>query len=634
MTVDMSQAKEDLYMAVNGEWIDQAEIPEDKSSTGGFMALRDGIEELSMAGIEKMAAGEIKLDNPEMEEMITLYQLAMDFDRLDQEGANPIQADLENVDELTDFSQIQAFSKQWLLAGHDFVFNLGNEADMKNTVNYALYLSRPNTILPDKGYYEEDNGTGKQLLEIWRRSTVDLLKAMGFSDELSQRHTDQAIAFDALFVPYVKSQEELADYTKSYNPKGIDEVESYTSHFSLKAIIKELIGQEPETVIVTEPRYFEALDEFFSPHHFEELKSWMIVNVARDGAQALSEDLRQIASQYSLALSGNPKTMSREKHAFYLTVNTFDQVFGCYYGKKYFGPEARADVTAMIEEMIAVYKDRLKHNTWLSQQTIKKAIVKLDAITIMAGYPDSYPEIYQRFKVDSNLPLYQNLKAFTAERVKDNLAKWGQEVDHSRWHMSAETVNAYYDPSANNICFPAGILQAPFYDLKQSRSENYGGIGGVIAHEISHAFDNNGAQFDEQGNLNNWWLDEDYEVFTQKAQAMIDQFDGLPLGDGEVNGTLTVSENIADAGGLQAAYQAMTHEEDYDPIAFFNNWARIWCMKARPQYQNLLLSIDVHAPNYWRANQQVKNLDAFHVAYQTSSENKMYLDPEDRVVIW
>ena len=160
MTVDMSQAKEDLYMAVNGEWIDQAEIPEDKSSTGGFMALRDGIEELSMADIEKMAAGEIKLENPEMEEMIALYQLAMDFDRLDQEGANPIQADLENVDELTDFSQIQAFSKQWLLAGHDFVFNLGNEADMKNTVNYALYLSRPNTILPDKGYYEEDNGTG------------------------------------------------------------------------------------------------------------------------------------------------------------------------------------------------------------------------------------------------------------------------------------------------------------------------------------------------------------------------------------------------------------------------------------------------------------------------------------------
>lgn len=635
MTINLQEAKQDLYQAVNGEWLKTAVIPDDKPSTGGFMDLNEGIEKLAMKDMAEMAQGNISLTKPEEEEMIKLYRLAMDFERLDQEGGQPVQSDLAQIQALEKFLDLQEFAKEWLLNGNPFAFSFENGADMKNTEKYALYLSRPGLILPDKTYYEAENEQGPQLLAIWKEMAQQVLVKFDIEEEEAHTLVQKAVDFDAAMVPYVKSNEELADYTKAYNPRKMQDVKAYHDHFDLQKLIEDLIGQEVPQVIVTEPGYFENLAIFFNEEHFEAFKAWLIVSTALNACSLLSEDLRQTGSLYSLALSGNPQTMDREKHAFYVALNTFSQVFGCYYGKKYFGEKAREDVAQMVQEMIGVYKERLSKNTWLSKETIAKACVKLDAIQVMVGYPDDYPEVYSQLKVKESESLYLNVQRFSRLCLMDNLKKWNQEVDHNLWQMSGHTVNAYYDPFGNKICFPAGILQAPFYSLKQTRSQNYGGIGGVIAHEISHAFDNNGAQFDEKGNLNNWWKPEDFEIFKEKSQAMIDQFEGLPLGeDGQVNGTLTVSENIADAGGLQTAYQAMTHEESYDPEAFFNNWAKIWCMKARPQYQALLLAIDVHAPNYWRANQQVKNLAAFHETYGTQEGDGMYLAPEARVVIW
>lgn len=418
-----------------------------------------------------------------------------------------------------------------------------------------------------------------------------------------------------------------------YNPQTVAELASATDQLDIAAIIKQLVGEEPEKVIVTEPEYFKALNKILQDN-FELFKNWALIRVIRENASYLDDEMREINGRYGRALSGSKKPVSQRKFAFYLARDMFSQVAGDYYGKKYFGPQAKADVHHMVEQMIKVYKGRLTNNQWLSKDTRDKAILKLDKLGIQVGYPDKIPALYDQFKVDEEESLIANLNQLTVTANKELFSRWNKTVDRMRWEMSAATVNAYYHPFKNIIVFPAAILQAPFYSLKQSSSQNYGGIGAVIAHEISHAFDNNGSLFDEFGNLNNWWTDEDSAHFKQLAQKMIEEFDGIPFAGQKVNGKLTVSENIADAGGLSCALEAAKNEADFNAQEFFINWATIWRMKATEQYMQLLLSIDVHAPQKLRANIQAENLDDFYRAFDIKPGDEMYRAPEDRVHIW
>ena len=288
----------------------------------------------------------------------------------------------------------------------------------------------------------------------------------------------------------------------------------------------------------------------------------------------------------------------------------------------------------MTSEMIKVYQERLDKNTWLSRATIDKAIKKLDAMTVFIGFPDKLPEIYQQFTV-SHDSLYSNIARFDVARSHHHYAKFNEDVDKTEWHMPAHMVNAYFSPDSNTIVFPAAILQKPFYSAtEQTTSQNYGGIGAVIAHEISHAFDNNGALFDEFGNMNNWWSDEDFKAFEDKQELMIAEFDGLEIAGGKVNGKLVVSENIADAGGLTAAMTAALREPDADLKAFFTQWGEIWRLKASEEYQQMLLSMDVHAPGKLRANVQASNLDEFFETFDIKSGDGMWREPSERVKIW
>ena len=456
---------------------------------------------------------------------------------------------------------------------------------------------------------------------------------LGYSKEEAKKIIDDAIKFDALLAPNVKSAEEAADYSKMYNPQTVAELASATDQLDIAAIIKQLVGEEPEKVIVTEPEYFKALNKILQDN-FELFKNWALIRVIRENASYLDDEMREINGRYGRALSGSKKPVSQRKFAFYLARDMFSQVAGDYYGKKYFGPQAKADVHHMVEQMIKVYKGRLTNNQWLSKDTRDKAILKLDKLGIQVGYPDKIPALYDQFKVDEEESLIANLNQLTVTANKELFSRWNKPVDRMRWEMSAATVNAYYHPFKNIIVFPAAILQAPFYSLKQSSSQNYGGIGAVIAHEISHAFDNNGSLFDEFGNLNNWWTDEDSAHFKQLAQKMIEEFDGIPFAGQKVNGKLTVSENIADAGGLSCALKAAKNEADFNAQEFFINWATIWRMKATEQYMQLLLSIDVHAPQKLRANIQAENLDDFYRAFDIKPGDEMYRAPEDRVHIW
>lgn len=634
MSVNEQEIKNDLYEAVNGEWIKDAKIPDDKPATGGFNDLVDEIDKQLMKDLDEYADGKKTSDEPRFNEMIKLYRLAKNFDFRKKVGPRPLKRLLASLEGLSSYDEYQAQWRNWVLSGLPSPVAFDIDADMKNATVYALFAAAPSLILPDKSYYEKDKKEEHdQLLGLWSSMVKELMERLDFSEEEISRHIENAKEFDALLAPNVKSAEEAADYSKMYNPQSVDELSKSTDQLNIAEVIKQLVGETPEKVIVTEPQYFEALNDILKDR-FDLFKSWALINVIRDNASYLDDEMREINGRYNRALSGSKKPVSQQKFAYYLARDVFSQVMGDYYGKKYFGPQAKEDVHHMVEQMIKVYKNRLANNDWLSKATREKAILKLDKLGIQVGYPDKIPAIYDKFKIDEGESLIANLNQVNIVANKDMFSRWNKPVDRMRWEMSAATVNAYYHPFKNIIVFPAAILQAPFYSLKQTSSENYGGIGAVIAHEISHAFDNNGALFDEMGNLNNWWTDEDSAHFKELAQKMIKEFNGIEFAGQKVNGKLTVSENIADAGGLSCALEAAEGEADFDAKKFFINWATIWRMKATQQYQQLLLSIDVHAPQKLRANIQVQNLEPFYAAFNIQKGDLMYRAPEDRVNIW
>ncbi len=636
MAINHEMIKDDLYEAVNGEWVKQATIPDDKPATGGFQNLDDKVEKQLTADLDDFVAGKQQDHQPQesrFAEMLKLYQLAGDFDRREKEGVQPLLDGLKPIQDLQSYADYQAHWEGLLANGIAVPVLFDIDADMKNATVNALFAGAPGLILPDKSYYDKDNQQGPQLMKLWKKNVAELLPKFGFSASETQQLIDQTVAFDQLLVPHVKSAEEAADYSKMYNPQTLAEFAGHTKQLDLTKMIVSLIGAKPDKIIVTEPKYMDALDGILTGH-FDLFKSWLIVNYIRDNAGLLTDELREINGRYGRAVSGQKKPVNQKKYAFRLARGVFSQVLGVYYGHRYFGSAAKADVERMVHSMIDVYKQRLQNNDWLSPATRQKAIVKLNELGIQVGFPDKVPAVYDRLHIDPAKSLLTNMNAVNKVFLDDTFSKWGKKVDRTRWEMSAATVNAYYHPFKNIIVFPAAVLQAPFYSTEQSSSENFGGIGAVIAHEISHAFDNNGSLFDEKGNLNNWWTDEDREHFKKLSQKMIDEFDGLPFAGQKVNGKLTVSENIADGGGLSCALSAAKKEDDVDLKAFFINWARIWRMKATTQYMQLLLSVDVHAPNKLRANVQVKNLADFYSTFDIKEGDGMYLPEDKRVNIW
>lgn len=634
MTINRELIKDNLYLAVNEDWLEQAEIPADKASTGGFSTIRDEVEELLMDDLRAMADGEIELSNEPQKEMIQYYRQAMDFEARDAQGLEPLKPYIEKIMSIDSLKDLADKAREWTLAGMPLPWSLGNATDFKNADYYALYLDVPSLLLPDTTYYTEDNETAELLYAAYRQVAQELFIQLGIEGEEAKEHVDRVFELDQMMAPHQNSQEELADYTKIYNPRALETIETYADDFSFCQVISDVISPEVDRVIVTQPDFYAEYNEIFNDENLAMIKSWLLLQFVLGHGHLLSEDIRQLTSRINNALTGTTEAAPQKTAAYRLVNSQFSHVVGDYYGKKYFGPDARADITEMVAEMIEVYKNRLDANEWLSDETANKAIEKLDHMAVLVGYPDDIQEVFNDLKVDPEKSFFENHKAISAVHIADSLSKWNEKVDRKEWNMSASTVNAYFSPTANLICFPAAILQEPFYSFEQSRSANYGGIGAVIAHEISHAFDNNGAKVDKHGNIHNWWTEDDFEAFDAKAEEMIAQWDGIPFADGKVNGRLTVSENIADLGGLTAALQALKHEYNADLEEFFFNWARIWAQKARPEMMNLLLAIDVHSPNPLRANMPVQNLADFYETFHIESDDKMFMAPEDRVEIW
>ena len=627
----MVRIQDDLFEAVNAEWLAKTEIPSDRPRIAAFDELVISNEQTLMHDFATIH----EFDEPVMTEFAKFYKKAGDFIERFEFGTEPVKPELEKISAILDFETLTSkFADLILNSQVPVPFGLSVDTDMKDAVHYAMTFSGAGLILPDTTYYADEHPRKAELLDFYRTNTVEILREFGFSAEAAQQQVENTVKFDAILAQYVNTSEEWAKYAELYNPVVISDFTSHIKSVPFAQIIEALIGKLPEKIVVYEKRFYENFDQIVNVANFELIKSWMLVKLLRGSTQYLSDDMRILGSDFSRKLSGTSEARSQEKHAFDLATGQFSQAVGLYYGHKYFGEAAKADVKRMTSEMIKVYQERLDKNTWLSRATIDKAIKKLDAMTVFIGFPDKLPEIYQQFTV-SHDSLYSNIARFDVARSHKHYDKFNEDVDKTEWHMPAHMVNAYFSPDSNTIVFPAAILQKPFYSAtEQTPSQNYGGIGAVIAHEISHAFDNNGALFDEFGNMNNWWTDEDFKAFEAKQELMIAEFDGLEIAGSKVNGKLVVSENIADAGGLTAAMTAALREPDADLKAFFTQWGEIWRLKASEEYQQMLMSMDVHAPGKLRANVQASNLDEFFATFDIQEGDGMWRAEAERVNIW
>ncbi len=623
--------KDNLYLNVNGKWLETAEIPADRPSTGGFSDLRDEVDNKLQKDLAKFTQEQEDITDPYLKEAVKLYQLAHDYDRRNQEGINPALSKYKFYKNLKDLDDIRTNIKQLVLDG-SFALTFWVSPNMKDTAHNLLYVGAPALFLPDKQYY--GTPSEKVLIPVLQKMSEQVLTAYGESEGSAKQIIQNAIDFDKMLVPLVMSSEEKADYTTQYNPVDFEQFKSDTAYFNLAQVITELGETTPKIVSYTEPRYIEQLSKIISETNFAKFHDWMLLNNAISMTPYLSDELRIMGGIFSRALNGTKEASNQDKSAYQITNSIFSEILGIYYGDKYFGKKAREDVKTMVKAMVKVYKKRLQNNTWLSDKTIKKAVAKLDAMKLKIGYPDQPRELYQELKVDSKASLYQNIAKFSEILVRDNFKDLSRPVDRTRWDMPGNLVNACYDPHVNDITFPAAILQKPFYSLEQSTSQNYGGIGAVIAHEISHGFDNNGAKFDESGNMNNWWTKEDYHEFKKRCQGMINELDGVKFGSGKVNGKLVVSESVADQGGLSCALEAAKQDPNVDLVEFFKNWARIWQTKSSSAFIEMLLTNDVHAPAPLRANVQAQNIDEFYTTFNVTEGDGMWLPKSERVAIW
>lgn len=628
------RVQDDLYTFVNQEALDKLVIPDDKPATGGFSELADNVEKIMMGEFEEMAES-AAYPNDYLKKACTLYAIAKNADKKEKDGIAPALKTLSVLDEIQSVNDFSRLYKVLSLKGIPTPLNIAVETDMKNTARHLVYIQGASVILPDASYYKPEMAAQKeQILGIWASVAKMVMAKTDLSAEMQEQYLNDTLAFDEILGGLVKTSEEWSKYVEMYNPMDADKVAQMLSTLDFDLIMKDLFGHTPQTVVVTEPRFFEAFPSVFNADTLTLYKHWAYVTGLLKACSFLSEELRDMGGMYGRAIMGVAKMQSIEKFAYNLASDMYSEPIGIYYGNKYFGEEAKKDITEIVYQIIDTYKERIKDNDTLCQATKEKAILKLSKMGLKLGYPDKARPVYDKLVFNSEDSLLDIVLSLKAIRELDSYSKLDQPTEPENWAMPGHMVNACYNPFVNDITFPAAILQAPFYSLKQTRSENLGGIGAVIGHEISHAFDSNGAKCDENGNINNWWTEEDFNRFESKVQQMIEQFDGIELPWGKVNAAFIVSENMADNGGMSVTVDIMSKTEGASYEEYFYNWARVWCQKAKPEYQQLLLSVDVHGPAILRANMPPRNFEPWYETFGVKESDGMYIAPEKRVVIW
>ena len=624
-----------FYQAVNKDWLLKAKIPADSPTIDNFYTLGEDIKGKLKKDIKNLGEGKETSDITGMSEFITFYKAASNYKQREKDGLEPLKPYLKEIEDIKDVNDLASKSASLTDKGIPLPFGYDVGTNAENTSQKQIQLSPPSILLPDVSIYK-DEASKKQYLTPIETATQKALEMLGYSEKNSKRIVKEALEFDEIIAKYSLSNEEMSESKNLVHPKTAEEINAYSGSFKLYDVIKGIMGRDLETINVPNTKYFENYSKVVNQDNFSKIKSWMLVQEAMAASNSLTEDYRLNFQSISMAIMGTQKPISKEDTVYEMSVNLFSDVMSVYYGRKYFGEEAKTDVTGMIDKIKNVYRGRLQQNDWLTEGTRNKAIEKLDKMKVFVGYQEDVDPGTKELHLEPNKSFFELSEDIAQFGKRYTIDHFDEPIDKNKWSGSAFDINAYYNPESNSINFPAGILQAPFYDKNQSTEKNYGGIGVVIGHEITHAFDSNGADYDENGDMHNWWTNADSKAFDKRIKAFEDQWNGLEIYGTKVNGKLTVTENVADAGGLSSTLQVLKTDMTKPNLKdYFENYANIWKQKASLQYNKYTMVQDVHAPNELRVNQQLKNLPEFYEAYpQIKEGDAMYLAPSKRISLW
>ncbi|MDF0532430.1 M13 family metallopeptidase [Tsukamurella sp. 8F] len=628
------RVSDDLFRHVNGKWLDSFEIPADKASYSTVTALRDAAQDDLRVIVERLRDPRPRSDS---ERISDVYRSFMDTQRIASDGATPIEGELKAVTGADGRDRLSEVLGDLQRAGVDGLLAVDVQPDPKKPTTYALAISQSGLGIPDRSYYI-DAGSA-DVREAYRSYVEKLARAASLPDPTGV--AKRVLEFETALAKAQWDKVRERDAEATYNPRQWSQLTSAAPGFAWDAWAKALGVDTAKvgTVVVSEPSFLTDAAKLWGATDLSELKEYVQVCVLRGRAALLSDPFADADFEFTAkTLQGVEQKPERWRLALAQVEDCVGEALGKLYVDKHFPPEAKKAADALVDDLIKAYRASLENLDWMSPPTRRAAVAKLNAITRKIGYPDTWRD-FSGLRTDphSIVDNVRNAARFESDRKAGRI---GKQVDRTEWQMTPQTVNAYYDPSRNEVVFPAAILQSPFFDPGAEDAVNYGGIGAVIGHEIGHAFDDQGSKYDGAGNLADWWTAADRAAFDKRVKALIGQYDALvPEGlepSHHVNGSLTVGENLADLGGVSiavAAYRISAGPRS-DLTNLFLSWGRVWRSKMRQAAQIQALATDPHSPAEFRANQVVRNVSAFADTFGLRAGDHMWLAPEDRVRIW
>jgi len=637
---------EDFFRYVNGTWLDENPIPEDETNWGSFGALRKKTNE-DVLNILKEA-----MDDPTIEagsdqaKAVYLFKSIMDTTSRDASGIEPLLPYMEKIDAIQDIEGLQNYLTEMQSKGSSDFFGFYVSGAPNDSNKNVAYLGASGLGLPDKDYYLNDDEDSKDKREKYVAHVTRMLQFLGDTEEEAADQAQRILAFETKLATPRMDRAERRDARKRNNPRSVEQLQSMVPQINWTNYFDGIGAKEIDTIIITELKYTESLKDIFAENQVEDWKTFLRWSSLNSASGMLTMEIEKANWDfYAKTMSGAEKQKPLDERALSTVNGVLGEALGKLYVDKMFPAEAKKTAEEMIAKVVQAYDTRIKALPWMTEDTKVKALEKLHKINIKIGYPDVWKD-YSELEVKEDATFFDNRMAASQWNYNRTIEKLSKPVDKTEWFMPPQIVNAYYSPTFNEIVFPAAILQPPFYDYKADPAVNFGGIGAVIGHEISHGFDDSGARFDAEGNLNNWWTEEDLTAFEALGEGLANQYSAIEVLPGQfINGKLSLGENIGDLGGTNAALDGLRLylAENGDPglidgftqeQRFFLSWATIWRIQYREEAMMRQLKLGPHSPGNYRAWVPIRNLDAFHEAFATQEGDAMYLAPEDRIKIW
>jgi endothelin-converting enzyme/putative endopeptidase len=640
---------DNFFRFVNGTWLDKTEIPSDRTSWGSFNELLKKTDKDALTILKEASKNPKYKSNTDQGKAINLYKSILDTVGRNKQGIIPLLPYLAKIDQVRNVQDLQKLLIEMEPIGGIGFFDVGVGADDKNSAKNSLNVGVGALGLPDKDYYTSEEKDTKEKRQKYEQHIARMLQLIGESPEQSKESAAKILALEIQMSNPRLDRVERRDGRLQYNPMTISDLQKMTPAINWKEYFTGIGFTKLDSVIVSQPKYMKALQTIFTENNVPAWKEYMKWNLVNSATSLLSTNIDEASFDfYGKTLTGAIKQRPREDRALQTVNGTIGEALGKLYVEKMFPAEAKAKAEKMIKNIILAYQNRISNLTWMSAETKTKAIEKLNKITIKIGYPDKWKD-YSKLEIKAVADggsYFDNMKNLSRWGFQQDVDKLNKAVDKTEWYMSPQTVNAYYNPAYNEIVFPAAILQAPFYNYQADEAVNYGGIGAVIGHEISHGFDDSGARYNADGNLVDWWTADDLTQFTALGTALADQYSALePLPGVHVDGKFTLGENIGDLGGVNAAYDGLQLylKENKNPglidgftpeQRFFISWTTVWRTKSRDEAIKNQVKTDPHSPGMYRAYVPVQNVDAFYQAFDIKKGDGMYIEPEKRVKIW